>query len=58
MNREPSKIEMLKKFVKDVGKPALYVGNEKKDAEACKELGVKFALAKWGKHDEESKTLF
>ena len=54
LNREPSKLEMLGKFIKDVGKPALYVGNEKRDADACKELGVKFALAKWGKHDEEA----
>ena len=54
LDKEPSKLDMLKKFVKEIGKPALYVGNEKKDAEACKELGVKFALAKWGKHDEEA----
>jgi phosphoglycolate phosphatase-like HAD superfamily hydrolase len=54
LNQEPSKLSMLQKFVKDIGKPALYVGNEKGDAEACKELGVKFALAKWGKHDEEA----
>jgi phosphoglycolate phosphatase-like HAD superfamily hydrolase len=52
LNSEPSKLSLMKKFVRDVGKPALYVGNEIKDAEACKELGVKFALAKWGKHDE------
>ncbi|MBW2971859.1 HAD hydrolase-like protein [Candidatus Woesearchaeota archaeon] len=54
LNQEPSKVDMLRKFIKDVGKPALYIGNENKDAEACKELGVKFALAKWGKHDEEA----
>ncbi|MBU2561938.1 MAG: HAD hydrolase-like protein [Nanoarchaeota archaeon] len=54
LNQEPSKLEMLKKFTKDVGKPALYVGNEQKDADACKELGIKFALAKWGKHDEDA----
>jgi HAD superfamily hydrolase (TIGR01549 family) len=57
LTSEPSKTEMLKKFVKEVGKPALYVGNEKKDAEACKELGIKFALAKWAKHDEEAEKL-
>jgi phosphoglycolate phosphatase-like HAD superfamily hydrolase len=54
LDREPSKTEMLAKFIKDVGKPALYVGNEMGDAEACKELGVKFALATWAKHDEEA----
>jgi phosphoglycolate phosphatase-like HAD superfamily hydrolase len=52
LGKEPSKGEMLKKFIREIGKPALYVGNEKTDAEACKELGVKFALAKWGRHDE------
>jgi phosphoglycolate phosphatase-like HAD superfamily hydrolase len=57
LDKEPSKIEIMKKFVKDIGKPALYVGNEKGDGEACKELGVKFALAKWGKHDEEAGSL-
>jgi phosphoglycolate phosphatase-like HAD superfamily hydrolase len=57
LTSEPSKLEMLKKFIKEVGKPALYVGNEKKDAEACKELGIKFALAKWAKHDEEAENM-
>ncbi len=54
INQEPSKLDMMNKFIKDIGKPSLYVGNEKKDALACKESGVKFALAKWGKHDEEA----
>jgi phosphoglycolate phosphatase-like HAD superfamily hydrolase len=57
LTSEPSKLEMLKKFIKEVGKPALYVGNEKKDAEACKELGIKFALSKWAKHDEEAENM-
>ncbi|MFH1064312.1 MAG: HAD hydrolase-like protein [Candidatus Woesearchaeota archaeon] len=58
LNKEPSKIEMLKKFIHDVGKPHLYVGNEKVDSEACKELGIPFALAKWGKHDEDAEAKF
>jgi phosphoglycolate phosphatase-like HAD superfamily hydrolase len=57
LNQEPSKIEMLRKFIKEVGKPALYIGNEKKDALACKELGIKFALSKWAKHDEEAENM-
>ena len=57
LNQEPSKLEMLKKFVKEVGKPALYVGNERRDAEACKELGIKFALARWGKHEADAEKL-
>ncbi|MFC1742164.1 HAD family hydrolase [Nanoarchaeota archaeon] len=54
LNQEPSKLSMLQKFVRDIGKPDLYIGNEKVDADACKELGINFALAKWGKHDEDA----
>jgi len=54
LNKEPSKIDVLTKFVKDVSSPALYIGNEKKDAEACRQLGIKFALAKWGRYDEDA----
>jgi phosphoglycolate phosphatase-like HAD superfamily hydrolase len=57
ISQEPSKLEIMKKFVREVGRPSLYIGNEKKDAEACKELGIKFALAKWAKHDEEAQKL-
>ncbi len=54
INKEPSKYDLLNKFTSDVGKPSLYIGNEKKDAEACKMLGIKFGLAKWGKYDEDA----
>ncbi|MBW2964686.1 HAD hydrolase-like protein [Candidatus Woesearchaeota archaeon] len=57
LNKELSKSDVLGRFVKDIGKPALYVGNQLADAQACKELGIRFALAKWGKHDESAGTL-
>jgi phosphoglycolate phosphatase-like HAD superfamily hydrolase len=57
ISKEPSKLELMKKFVNDVGKPALYIGNDLKDAEACKELGITFALAKWSRHDKYAENL-
>ncbi|MBW2967712.1 HAD hydrolase-like protein [Candidatus Woesearchaeota archaeon] len=54
LNKEPAKGEVMRRFVRDAGKPALYVGNMKEDAEAAKEHGVKFALAKWDKFEEEA----
>ncbi|MBW2968089.1 HAD hydrolase-like protein [Candidatus Woesearchaeota archaeon] len=57
LNQEPSKTELMKKFVRQVAKPALYVGNEVSDGEACKELGIKFALAKWDRHDKKAEDL-
>jgi len=57
LDKEPSKTDLMRKFIKEVGKPALYIGNEKADGEACRELGIKFALAKWGKHDEDANEL-
>jgi phosphoglycolate phosphatase-like HAD superfamily hydrolase len=57
LDKEPSKQDLMRKFIKEVGKPALYIGNEKADGEACRELGIKFALAKWCKHDEDAESL-
>lgn len=54
LNKAPAKGEVMRRFVRDAGKPALYIGNMKEDAAACKTLGVKFALAKWDKYEEDA----
>jgi phosphoglycolate phosphatase-like HAD superfamily hydrolase len=53
-DKEPFKADLIRKFIKEVGKPALYIGNEKADGEACREIGLKFALAKWDRFDEDA----
>lgn len=57
LDKEPSKLELLSKFAKEISPPSLYIGNELADAKACKELKIKFALAKWDKYDEEVEQL-
>lgn len=57
LDKEPSKLDLLSKFIKDISPPALYIGNELADAKACKELKIKFALAKWDSYEEEAEQL-
>jgi phosphoglycolate phosphatase-like HAD superfamily hydrolase len=57
LDKEPSKLALLSRFTKEISAPSLYIGNELADAKACKELKIKFALAKWDKYDEEAEQL-
>lgn len=54
ITEKPSKLVALKRFVKDYGKPLIYVGNSIDDINACKELKIKSVLASWGDYDKEA----
>ncbi len=46
-NRQPSKKELLQKFVQEHGKPEFYIGNGDKDILNCKELGILTISVNW-----------
>ncbi len=54
ITEKPSKINALKRFVKEHGKPIIYVGNSTSDIDACRELKIKSALATWGDYDKDA----
>jgi len=54
ITEKPSKLNALKRFSRIHGKPILYIGDTKEDAEACKKLKIKFVLAMWGKYDKQA----
>ena len=54
ITEKPDKLKALERFVKENGKPILYVGNSIDDITACKKLGIKSVLAMWGGYDKDA----